>query len=59
MGNDASTQPTSMYTDEEQIKTILDFLYLIAKTMAKSEMQVKVPLPEGDIEHKNVDFIDF
>ncbi len=41
-----------IYTDEEQVKTILDFLYLIAKTTGKSEMQVKAPLPEGDIEHE-------
>jgi hypothetical protein len=41
-----------VYTDEDQIKTILDFLYLIAKTTAKSDTQANIMSPEGDIEHK-------
>jgi hypothetical protein len=41
-----------IYADEEQAKTILDFLYLIAKTTGKSEIQVKVLQPEGDVEHE-------
>ena len=40
-----------IYTDDDQIKTILDFLYLIAKTTATPDMQANRPSPQGDIEH--------
>lgn len=42
-----------IYTDEDQAKTILDFLYAIAKTTAALEITASIQGTEGDIEHRN------
>ncbi len=44
----------SIEVDEEELKTILDFLYLVAKNISTPRLKkINILTPEGDIEHNN------